>query len=85
MNTTYFVDLWVGPKIHYQQDFQLPTGVTDKICIAEPNGVEINHTQVTHIPLDQLSGVPEITGILKDETEMTCKRGVIGMKIFLTY
>ena len=85
MNTTYFVDLLVSPRIHYQQDLQLPTGVPDKICIPEPNGVEITHTQVTHIPLDQLSGVTGITGVLKNETEITCKRVVIGIHIFLTH
>ena len=82
MNTTYFVDLLVSPRIHYQQDLQLPTGVPDKICIPEPNGVEITHTQVTHIPLDQLSGVTGISGVLKDETEITCKRVVIGIHVF---
>ena len=82
MNTTYFVDLLVSPRIHYQQDLQLPTGVPDKICIPEPNGVEITHTQVTHFPLDQLSGVTGISGVLKDETEITCKRVVIGIHIF---
>ena len=85
MNTTYFVDLLVSPRIHYQQDLQLPTGVPDKICIPEPNGVEITHTQVTHIPLDQLSGVTGISGVLKNETEITCKRVVIGIHVFLTH
>ena len=64
---------------------QLPTGVPDKICIPEPNGVEITHTQVTHIPLEQLSGVTGISGVLKDETEITCKRVVICIHVFLTH
>ena len=85
MNAAYFVDLWVSPRIHSQQNFQLPTGVPNKICIPEPNGVEITHTQVTHIPLEQLSGVTGISGVLKDETEITCKRVVICIHVFLTH
>ena len=64
---------------------QLPTDVPDKICIPESNGVEITHTQVTHIPLDQFSGVTGISGVLKNETEITCKRVVIGIHVFLTH